>query len=41
MKEAPDSADTFEENNPVMSNENITSEGKQDELPEVKDFNLQ
>lgn len=39
-EESSDSADTFEENKPVMSNENITSEGKQDELPEVKDFNF-
>lgn len=39
-EESFDSADTFEENKPVMSNENITSEGKQDELPEVKDFNF-
>lgn len=39
-EENSDSADTFEENKPVMSNENITSEGKQDELPEVKDFNF-
>ena len=39
-EESSDFADTFEENKPVMSNENITSEGKQDELPEVKDFNF-
>lgn len=39
-EESSDAADTFEENKPVMSNENITSEGKQDELPEVKDFNF-
>ena len=39
-EESSDSADTFEENKPVMSNENITSEDKQDELPEVKDFNF-
>ena len=39
-EESSDSADTFEENKPVMSNENITSEGKQDELQEVKDFNF-
>lgn len=39
-EESYDFADTFEENKPVMSNENITSEGKQDELPEVKDFNF-
>ena len=39
-EESSDAADTFEENKPVMGNENITSEGKQDELPEVKDFNF-
>ena len=39
-EESSDAADTFEENKPVMSNGNITSEGKQDELPEVKDFNF-
>ena len=39
-EESSDAAVTFEENKPVMSNENITSEGKQDELPEVKDFNF-
>ena len=39
-EESSDFADIFEENKPVMSNENITSEGKQDELPEVKDFNF-
>lgn len=39
-EESSDAADTFEENKSVMSNENITSEGKQDELPEVKDFNF-
>lgn len=39
-EESSDFADTFEENKPVMNNENITSEGKQDELPEVKDFNF-
>ena len=39
-EESSDFADTFEENKPVMGNENITSEGKQDELPEVKDFNF-
>lgn len=39
-EESSDSADTFEENKPVMSNENITSEDKQDELPELKDFNF-
>ena len=39
-EESSDAADTFEENKPVMSKGNITSEGKQDELPEVKDFNF-
>ena len=40
QEESSDVADTFEENESVVSNENITSEGKQDELPEVKDFNF-
>ena len=40
QEESTDVADTFEENESVVSNENITSEGKQDELPEVKDFNF-
>lgn len=40
QEESSDVADTFEENESVVSNENITSEGKQDEFPEVKDFNF-